>query len=532
MKSSLIFRMAVFLFLLLFGTFGLVCYLGLKNEKKQMIDTVVSAAIRNSDIIKASTRYSMLKNQKEDLYEIITEVGNPDHGVVGIRYYAKDGTILFSTDEEEAGGRVDMAAEACVVCHKEEVPPPKVEDRDRYRIYEAAEGYRVIGLINPIENEPECYNAACHAHSPDEKILGVLDVRMSLEDVDRQIAAITITTWAVVAGLIILMALAGGLFIYYYVYLRIFKLVAGTREISYGNLDFRFNDQSGDEIGVLANSFNEMTEALQDAQVELKETYRALIEVEKMDSLGKLSATVAHELNNPLAGILTYLKLINKRIQREDELSQDSAESLLGDLNTIINETKRCGDIIKDLAIFAPHEAKRLDQFQPKEVILRAFKTVSRQFETKKIEQILNEKESEEDVIEGDQELIEQALLAMFINAYEAMEDTGMLTVELDSSEQNAVRIEIKDTGVGIPAEKLQDIFKPFYSTKGARHSKGLGLAVVYGIVQHHGGNIHVESELGKGTTFTVILPRFVEKEELNKERILDPKMVPDKDEI
>lgn len=549
MKSSLIFRMAFFLFLLLFGSFGAIMYVSLKIEKKQLMDTVIADAIHNSNIIEAATRYSMLQNRKQDLYRIINEVGNPEHGVVGIRYYGKDGTVLYSTDKDEIGGKVDMQVEACVICHQERIPPPMVEDKERIRIFTAPEGYRVIGLINPIKNTPECYNAACHAHSPDEKILGVLDVRMSLARVDKMMAASTMRTSIVAAVIIPLLAIAGGLFIYRFVYLRIRELIAGTREISQRRLDFRFEITSNDEISVLAEAFNQMTEELQLAQKEneewaaelqnrvnmkteeLRRAYTHHIEVEKMVSLGKLSATVAHELNNPLSGILTYLKLIENELKRDKTLGPEKAERILGDINTVIKEIKRCGNIVKNLLIFARNKPDKLERFDLREIIDRALKMVSHHLQIKQLEHVFDVIPGSEE-IEGDPDLVEQALLAIFINGIESMDDGGRLTVVLDNSNDESACIEIRDTGQGIPSDKIHAIFKPFYSTKTGEHSTGLGLPVVYGIVQRHGGDIRVESRLGIGTSFFITLPRSVDPEEFYKDQFLAPEMVPDKDEI
>src|SRR3990170_4727607 len=164
------FKLFVLLMLLLIILFSLYMYLNLKLHTSHLMANVIANANRTSDLIKKSTRYSMLKNQKEDVDQIIMTISNL-HGVDGIRIYNKKGLIMFTGHEEEKGKAVDMKAEACYVCLSEKVPKETLPTKNRSRIFYSPHGYRVLGLINPIENERDCSNASCHAHPPSIKVL-------------------------------------------------------------------------------------------------------------------------------------------------------------------------------------------------------------------------------------------------------------------------------------------------------------------------------------------------------------------------
>ena len=174
------FKLFVLLMLLLIILFSFYMYITLKLHTSHLMANVIANAYRTSDLIKKSTRYSMLKNQKGDVDQIIMTIGNLK-GVDGIRIYNKKGLIMFTGHNEEKGETVDMKAEACNICHSEKVPKKTLTDENRARIFYSPKGYRVLGLINPIENEPDCSNASCHAHPKSIKILGFeVDVDVNL----------------------------------------------------------------------------------------------------------------------------------------------------------------------------------------------------------------------------------------------------------------------------------------------------------------------------------------------------------------
>jgi two-component system NtrC family sensor kinase len=235
--------------------------------------------------------------------------------------------------------------------------------------------------------------------------------------------------------------------------------------------------------------------------------------MEKMASLGKLAATVAHELNNPLAGILTYARLVERELGRGD-LSAAEREELARYLNLVQKESARCGQIVKNLLLFARRSGVRFAPHHLNEIADRSLMLVHHHIQMAGLKLEQTRLQGDDQVLcDGDQ--IQQALVALLVNAVEAMPEGGTLSVRLapdggvDAADATAeVLIEISDTGTGIPADILPHIFEPFFTTKEGGNGLGLGLAVVYGIIQRHGGRIEVDSPPGAGTTFRIHLLR------------------------
>jgi two-component system NtrC family sensor kinase len=520
---SLSFRVLGISFLLLVGLVSLYTYFTINFHQSQMMDYVFQSASRLSDVIKNSTHYSMMLNRKEDVYQTITMIGK-EPGVEGIRIYNKRGEIMFSTNESEKGSIVDLHAEACYGCHEQEKPLQSLPMNNRMRIYTSQGGPRILGLINPIKNEPGCITGNCHAHPHDKTVLGVLDVRMSLDQVDKAISQAKLQMIGYATLTIIILAITSILFLVRIVHLPVQILINGTKEISSGNLTHQIPITSKDELGILAKSFNSMTESIrnlmdenqrwsrelehrvEEKTTELRQIHEQILQIEKMASLGKLSATVAHELNNPLEGILTYSKLIVKRIRKQEQ-SNDALKSSLEELELIIRETERCGNIVKNLLLFSRKQVGEFALVSIRTIIEKSAQLMQHHFQISNVKFDVVEK-SEDIAIMCDENQIEQALVALFVNSVEAMPDGGRLMIMISRDQRTYFpQIRLMDSGCGIPAEKIPNIFEPFYSTKKEGHSVGLGLSVVYGIIERHGGKIEVESMLGKGTTFIITFP-------------------------
>jgi two-component system NtrC family sensor kinase len=519
---SLSLKLYLLLFILLIISFAGIMYFNVTSYTRHFNESTINSAIQASDLIKRSTRYSMLKNDRENLSNIIATIGQ-EKGMEGIRIYNKIGTIAFSNEAEEVNTIVDKKIEQCYVCHEKEPAQVYLNTQNRIRILDSNRGYRVLGLINPIENEPECYNASCHDHSPKDKLLGLLDVKISLKSVDEETYKTKKNMVLFSSIMILVTALLFGGFILRLVHAPIRKLAKGTREVAKLNLDYSIDFQSKDEMGELAQSFNQMIKQLkvaneanqewsstlerkvQQKSEELKKAQAHILLVEKIASLGKLSAVVAHEINNPLSGILTYAKLCLKIIQNPASMSSEQTGSVVQFLSVIRDEAIRCGDIVKNLLIFAKKDFGKWTEESLNKVINNSVRLIQHKMQMKELE-LVQELAEGNDVIYCDVSGIQHIFVALFINAIDAMSKGGKLgikTIFSDRSEQ--VQIVISDTGCGIPEEILPQIFEPFVSTK---ESTGLGLAVVYGIVQQHKGEIEVESKPNQGTTFTITLPR------------------------
>ncbi len=519
---SLSLKLYLLLFILLIISFAGIMYFNVTSYTRHFNESMINSAIHASDLIKRSTRYSMLKNDRENLSNIIATIGQ-EKGMEGIRIYNKIGTIAFSNDAGEVNTVVDKKIEQCYVCHEKEPAQVYLNTQNRIRILDSDRGYRVLGLINPIENEPECYNASCHGHSPKDKLLGLLDVKISLKSVDEETYKTKKNMVLFSSIMILVTALLFAGFILRLVHVPIRKLAKGTREVANLNLDYTIDFDSKDEMGELARSFNQMTKQLKAANEanqewsstlekkvmqkseELKKAQAHLLLVEKIASLGKLSAVVAHEINNPLSGILTYAKLCLKMIQNPTSLSTEQNNSVVQFLSVIRDEAIRCGDIVKNLLIFAKKDFGKWTEESLNKIINNSLQLVRHKIQIKELE-LYQELAEGDDIIYCDASGIQHILVALFINAIDAMSKGGKLKVKtflLNSAQE--VQIVVSDTGSGIPEEILPHIFEPFVSTK---ESTGLGLSVVYGIIQQHQGEIEVESEPNRGTTFIITLPR------------------------
>lgn len=517
---SLSFKLYVLLAILLMISFAGIMYVNITSYTRHLNESVINHAIQASDLIKRSTRYSMLKNDREHLYHTISTIGM-EEGVEGIRIYNKPGGIAFSDNLSEIGTTADIDAEQCFVCHKNIPPLEHLDTQNRIRIFTSPQGYRVLGLINPIENEPACFTADCHDHSPKDKLLGLLDVKLSLKAVDQENAKTKRQMILFSSVMIVGTALLFAGFIIRLVHQPIRKLSKGTREVANLNLDHVIDFHSKDEMGELARSFNRMTKQLKAANEanqewastlekkveekteELKKIQANIVLMEKIASLGKLSAVVAHEINNPLSGILTYSSLCLKILQNPASFTQ--GESVVRYLTVIKDETKRCGEIVKNLLIFAKKDFGKWMNESLHKIIHHSIALVKHNMEIKEIE-LIQELMEGDDMVYCDASGIQHVFVALFMNAIEAMSKGGKLIVKTNFVDsRHEVQITISDTGGGIHPDILPNIFEPFYSTK---ESTGLGLAVVYRMIQQHKGKIEVESKLNEGTTFRIHLPR------------------------
>jgi two-component system, NtrC family, sensor kinase len=238
----------------------------------------------------------------------------------------------------------------------------------------------------------------------------------------------------------------------------------------------------------------------------LKEAQEQVVRTEKLASLGKLSATIAHEINNPLGAVLTYIKLMIKLMER-DLFTQARAEDIKKYLNIMESETARCGEIVKNLLAFSRHSKITIKSHGIEEIIDRTLPLIAHDLEMKNIQTI---KEIEPDLpeIRCDFKQIQQAFLNLMSNASESMDKGGTLRVSARHPEKMGfVEVIISDTGCGISEEDLENIFEPFFTTKEEGKGVGLGLSVVFGIITRHNGSIEVESEPEKGSSFKVRLP-------------------------
>jgi len=523
-KNSLKLKISLSLIIVLSTAMVVFTLLILKQRQEDMQSVVARHVTQISEMVVASTRYTMLVNKRDIAEKIIEDIGK-QKGIERIRVISKDGTIIHSNRKTEVGFSVDQKDDACISCHQSSQPLKWVPDDKRWKIVETAGGRRVLGSMHAIRNEPSCSSASCHEHPQSQSVLGIVDVAYSLDEMDQSLRSHAAYVIAISVGFIILFALTLGVLLQRLIYLPLKDLATGADKVRSGQLDHAIPVRSSDEFGRVAGSFNHMTGALDASRSEMeqlvqtlelkveqrtKELLAAKAEVaqgEKLASIGVLASGIAHELNNPLTGVLTFTSLMRKKAP---EGSEDA-----DDLDLVIRETKRCASIIKRLLDFAREKVPVKGFYNLNQVIEDTVRFVERPASLQQIEISMNFDPLLPQAW-GDADLIKQVILNLLVNAQQAIEGKGNITVQTrlvaagpnaGSTDAPMVEVVVTDTGCGIPQANLQRIFDPFFTSKEVGKGTGLGLSVSYGIVKAHGGKISVESVLGTGTTFRIWLP-------------------------
>jgi two-component system NtrC family sensor kinase len=516
---SLRFKVGFYLVIALSAAVLLFTIMVVRNSREELLRQAISHAAQLSEVIIKSTRFAMLQNRPSYVDRIIQDVG-AQLEIDRVRILSKNGTIIHSSQQDEIGSMIDQEAESCLACHLDAQARRSSPMTGRPRFFAGEDGRRMLGSTAVIRNEPTCFNAACHAHSPEQTVLGVLDIVFPLERIDRTIRRNTITIVSLSLGFVVLAAILVGLLVQRTVYRPLRDLQDGAARLAGGDLDQPIPVRSEDELGQLAESFNAMMRALRSSRVELeqwgytlqqkveaatRDLHRAQAEAargEKLASVGLLAAGIAHELNNPLTGVLTFSSLVRK------QMPDGSPEA--EDLDLVIQETRRCAAIIRRLLDFAREKTPEKNYADLNALIRKTVQLIAQPAQVAAIEIVLDLDENLP-LAWIDQSLVEQVIMNMLVNAQHAIGSDGRITVRTRLREDDRVQpmaeIAIADTGCGIPEENLQRIFDPFFTTKGVGKGTGLGLSVSHGTIEAHGGTIEVDSTVGVGTEFRIRLP-------------------------
>lgn len=592
-------------------------YFSIRAQADALISQAGIHANKLSEAIKNSTLTSMLENRRAEVHAIINTVSH-EPSITEIRIFNKEGVVAFSSRADLIGKMVDKRAESCYVCHAENAPLQRLPIDERMRIYRIRpDSSRILAVINPIYNQRSCHEAACHAHTGDQTVLGVLDVKIDLADVDRQIEDSKLRLTVLAGFAIFALSLFIAYFVRRWIGTPVRELVKATEQVSSGNFNYTIHDLGKDELGILAKSFNKMTKNLAEARMQLFQS-------DKMASLGRLAAGVAHEINNPLTAVLTYSSFLLKRTKDNPQVQED--------LEIIVRETIRSRDIVKNLLDFARPSVPKMQNADINKIIKSAVEVVASQLLLKRIDLDANLGETLPEVT-VDPNQIQQVFINLFVNAADAIGDhggrlsvrpsvislspygqaqvktavcpnrhtlmddetrlNGLPTIKVKAvlkdragvinldpvygkhrhqygveirpgknlrilcpqcsvsliaenvkcpkcssktygfdvpphgvlegctnpectwqrwramdaaGHKDYLQVKVADTGQGIPPEDLPRLFEPFYTTKG-KHGTGLGLAVIWRIIDNHNGTIDVQSEPGRGTTFVIHLP-------------------------
>jgi two-component system NtrC family sensor kinase len=500
---------------------------GLAVIDAKMSQQIEELAIRSNallaETIQATTRSAMLLGIPSHAYRSMDGVGRLP-GVLRMRVMDKDGRVVISSRTDEIGMVFPKSATLCQKCHASPQPISRVAETARGRV-EIVEGERAITTLSPIYSERKCATASCHGHPPGRSVLGLLEIAISLTSIDSHVKAFRYGTLLIAATTVLFLAWLFWQLAKAELIEPVAALVEGTHRVARNELSVEIRVGSRGEMGVLAGSFNDMTRSLRvledelqglmtnlEQQVEartadLRAAQEQLLRTEKLSSLGKLSASIAHEINNPLAGILTFAKLIIRKLG-DGDLDPEGREKVLKHLALVEREAYRCSVIVKNLLDFARERPMLMKPSDVNLAVDEILTLVDNQAHIQGVE-IVRELSPLPPVL-GDFGQLRQAFMNIASNACEAMEKGGRLVVRTREIPGDLeVEVVFEDNGPGIPPERLRKIFDPFFTTK--ERGTGLGLSVVYGVVEKHGGKIEVDSEEGRGTRFIIRLHKASE---------------------
>lgn len=510
----------------LFVSFGII----FRSVNEQYLNTVILQSANNvGSLVEGALYHSMLENDRGALQNTL-DVNYTLPGIEDVNMYDSQDNLVFTSFPADTVGHINPN---CKSCHTDpgSLFPSKeksykiITAESECKMGKALKGQRHLLIKSPILNSKSCYQSSCHAHKPTDVVLGSLLIKVPLQNLDAAVKKSSMEFYLLAIATTLLLASFLILFTRREIKNPLSELIKASVSVANGDRNTRvvITPYQLDDMRMVSIAFNDMLDNLQTATTELENwsqqlEYKVqkkseelgtaqteLIHIERLASLGKLSSSVAHEINNPLSGILVYTKLVHKLLSNPD-LTDAKKEIMLKHLKMIETETKRCGDIVKGLLDFSK---KDQDDFEPKhlhDILDETYNLMSHPVKMANIS-FVKDFTAKSDLISCSPNQIKQACVAMLVNASEAVTDNGEIVVKTSNPDQDTIKLEISDNGIGISAEDIPHIFEPFFSTKQQARGIGLGLPIVHGIIQSHKGNVQVKSEPGQGTTISISLP-------------------------
>lgn len=513
---------------ILFVSFGLI----FRSVYENYMNTVLRESGSNiGSLVEGALYYSMFENDKRSLQNTL-DIINTLPGIEDVNMYDSDDNLVYSSFPSETSSSRHIEPD-CKACH-DDLATMFPRNEKAYRIISiesqckmSQDPYhqRYLMIRSPILNERSCYTADCHAHGENDEVLGSLIIQMPLKDLDDAIASSTMDFYlfAIITTVLLLTFII--IFTRKEIKNPLKALIQVSRSVANGDLSKRIDVKPChvEDMKIVSHSVNDMLDKLQAANEELKNWSQQLeykvqkkseelgaiqneiIRIERLASLGKLSSSVAHEINNPLSGILIYSKLIHKQLSFS-KADIPNRDSLLKHIKMIENETKRCGDIVKSLLDFARKDQEDFKPGNAHAILEETYELMAHPIKIADIE-FRKEFNAGSDLIHCSPNQIKQACVALLVNASEAIVSNGEIIFRTSNPSKDELRIEVIDNGSGISDDDLPHIFEPFYSVKQDVSGIGLGLSIVHGIITSHRGKIDVISSPGKGTTMIITLP-------------------------
>ncbi len=499
-------------------------YMIIVRGERMFLQNTVEHAETYTEMIEKTLFANMHALQTGAIQQTIETIGT-SRNIRGIRIFTFDGKVIFSSIPGKVNSLISQDSLSCRLCHKPDAPPGreslKINQGETAWMITRQEGEgRFIKLARPIMNRKSCSTASCHQHSPEKKVLGILETDYSLSSIDRTIVRQKVTTIFFGIVFTVFCSVVLCMILWKLIIRPIMLLSDGMKKVSGGDLDHHIEIKTRDEMGMIARTFNQMTQELKadrqklenwakelEAEVnrkteEIRRGQEQLFHAEKLASLGRMAAGVAHEINSPLTGIVTFAHLMLKRIPPENKMDRE-------DIEVIIEQAERCSKIIKGLLGFSRAIPSEKTEIDINATIRQTIDIIRNQAKFHNVK-IHLELDPDLPRVKGDASQLQQVYMNLLINAADAMSDRGevhIATREVGDEGKEFVEIEFTDTGPGIPEEYLGKLFEPFFTTKPVGKGTGLGLAVSHGIIKKHGGYIRVKSSPGKGTSFYLRIP-------------------------
>lgn len=516
---SILTRYAIATSVILLLTFALFATVTLNSiHRFHDREAVVLAETISSTII-STTYHGMLNNDSQSVYKMIAEVGRQP-GIDHVRLLNKDGEVKYSTHPEEIGKKINKEEESCSVCHHGNFTKVDAPLMNRSRRFDNDQGMSMLGLTKGIYNEQVCSNAACHFHSPDDKLVGVLDVTIPLGLRDEQISMVRNNFIVLSSGMLFFLFFFLVLVTHKYIKEPIRQLIEYTKTVSAGNLSEGVSPLlASKEMQELGNAFETMTRSLHMAQQQLQGANITLEErvasrteeihvmqaqlyhSKRLASIGEMAAGIAHEINNPLTSVTIFTSLLLKNPSLDPPAKSD--------LETILGETRRCTTIVNRLLEFSRATIPNKGMYQTEKILDDTLHLLECQEIFHNIH-VMRHYEQGLPEVPCDQDQLKQVFMNILMNAAQAMNGEGELTVNISLNQaEDCLCVAISDNGGGIAEENMSRIFDPFFTTNGV-NGTGLGLSVSFGIISNHGGKIEVMNHPGEGATFVVWLPLSV----------------------
>jgi two-component system NtrC family sensor kinase len=481
-----------------------------------------------ASLVESALYKSMLENDRTTLQSTLDIINNMS-GIDDVNMYDNENNLAYSSI---SGDSTNHSNPDCKSCHTDLATMFPVKEKSVRIIDIDSEcsmnhnnnNARHLLIRSPILNSESCYASSCHAHDRSEEVLGSLLIKFPLKDLDDALSK-SKKDYILLAALITILLVT---FLIVLTTKKIRKpltaLIAASEAVAKGDKSTRLEIKPNhlSDMRMVSLAFNDMLDNLQKANIELQnwshqleykvqkkseelgQAQQEMINIERIASLGRLSLSVAHEINNPLSGILVYAKLVHKQLNNQS-IDPEKKETILKHLGFIISEAMRCGDIVKGLLDFS---RKDQNDFEPRhlhEILHDTYDLMNHSMKVANIH-FLSDYSAKADWIFCSPNQIKQVCVAILMNALEAITENGEILIRTINPDEEHIRIDITDNGTGISEEDIPHIFEPFFSTKEKTNGIGLGLAIVHGIIQNHKGKIEVKSGRGKGTTISISL--------------------------